>query len=69
MFGDFWKQSNNSIKYQTKNMGNELDADLISAACPESISDHPKLALGWLSQFAYFPTFHFVHVRTFSQTG
>ena len=35
-------------------MGNELDADLISGACPESISDHPKLALGWLSQVAYF---------------
>ena len=35
-------------------MGNELDADLISGACPESISDHPKLALGWLSQFAHF---------------
>ena len=40
-------------------MGNELDADLISGACPESISDHPKLALSWLSQFACFLRFHF----------
>ena len=30
-----------SIKYQIQNLGNELDADLISGACPESISEHP----------------------------
>ena len=29
------------------------------STCPESISDNPKSALGWLSQFAYFLRFHF----------
>ena len=50
----FWKSYNNSIKYQIRNMGNELDTDLISGACPESISDHPKLALGWLSHIYFW---------------
>ena len=39
-------------------MGDKLDADLIEGVCPESISDHPKLALGRLSQVAYFLKFH-----------
>ena len=66
MFGDFWEL----ILYIFMLI---LDASLIfrmpgsnhkltlksSGACPESISDHPKLALGWLSQFAYFLRFHF----------
>ena len=60
----FWSRSNIEM------LGNILYADLIPGACPESISDHPKLALGWLSQFAYFFEISlFVHFRTFSQTG
>ena len=33
--------------------------DMEPSTCPESISDNPKSALGWLSQFAYFLRFHF----------
>ena len=33
--------------------------DLEPSTCPESISDNPKLALGWLSQFADFLKFNF----------
>ena len=43
--------------------------DMEPSTCPESISDNPKSALGWLSQFAYFLKFHFFTFEHFLKRG